>query len=125
MSVLPSSATFASFFVVVVIFFIITILLGLNLSKLLTATMVTVQSSYLWLESFLKPVSWTRSYVQSYVDMLATQEREPHFNMLLYSCRLRDFFIAFMRDFLIPEILVPRVLWNRFLYRNNRYINFW
>jgi hypothetical protein len=100
-----------------------------NLSKLLTSIMSTVRNSEGRLNIFLKPLFWTRSYARSYLDALTPREHEQSANMFCYNLMLcggiRNSFIALMRGFLIPEILLPYALWNLFLLRHNKYIYFW
>ena len=78
MSILPNSASFGSFFVVLAISFLLTILLGVNLPTLLSKLFrLTHQWSprdnlSLWKHRFLfKRPEWTRiDYIQGYVDIL-------------------------------------------------------
>src|SRR2546430_183287 len=118
MSVLPHSATLLSFFVVLVVFFLITLLLGVNLSKPLTAILPALQNSKSRLDIFSKLFAWTRGYIQGYVDVLTPPEHlelndrpsskeraegKP-FLYRLY-CFFRRTLTVLMRDCLIPEIL--------------------
>jgi hypothetical protein len=81
------------------------------------------------LSIFLKPLLWTRSYARSYLDALMPREDEPSGNMFCYNLMLcggiRNSFIALIRGFLIPEILLPYALWNMFRLRHNKYTLFW
>lgn len=125
MSVLPNSASFASFFVVLTISFALTLLLGLNLPKLRTTIILGLQAPNPWVRIFFAPLSGIRNYVQIYVDELGGERPTPDFWM--FCCNpfnIRTDFMAIMRNFLIPEISVPRTLWTRFLYRNSLYVRF-
>lgn len=120
MSVLPSSATFASFFAVLAIAFAFTLLLGINLSRIRTLVLLGAQDSNLWLRIALAPFRRIKAYVESYVDEIGTPKHGERSIVNVRSC-----LVAVIRDFLIPEIHVPLTLWNRFLYRNNLYVRVW
>jgi hypothetical protein len=126
MSVLPDSATFASFFAVLAIAFAFTLLLGINLSRVRTTILLGVQDSNLWSRILRAPFRRIKSYAEIYVDALGTPKHDDH--SILFCCshgNIRSFLVAIIRDFLIPEIHVPLTLWNRFLYRNNPYVRVW
>ncbi len=148
MTVLPKSASFSSFFVVLVVLLLFTISLGLKMSPVLNTTLSLLrklkpQRSPAAYQRFrLKLPKWLSDYIQGYILLLEDPES--------YSFKLPDlprscadfldlllilvfgFFvliwdlirpIRLLRDFLIPEILHPRDQWVLFQYRHNRYLN--
>lgn len=146
MSVLPPSATFPSFFVVLAIFFFITLFLGVNLSKLRETIRPALQNSKSRLDLFSKPLVWTKGYIQGYVDTLTPSNdlrldyrpssrdlakgKRPYllhrlYYFIRYNTFFRNTFTVLMHDCLIPEILFPWALWNRYLYRNNPFVQTW
>lgn len=120
MTVLPNSATFASFFAVLAIAFAFTLLLGINLSQIRTLILLGAQDSNLWSRISLAPFRRIKAYVESYLDELGTPKHGERSIVNIRSC-----LVAVIRDFLIPEIHLPLTLWNRFLYRNNPYVRVW
>jgi hypothetical protein len=82
MSVLPSSATLASFFIVFTILFLLTILLGLNLSRIILRFHPHhIRSSISDISTQITPVklfAWITRYVNSYLSILSP------FNNLTY-----------------------------------------
>jgi hypothetical protein len=122
MSVLPDSATFASFFVALAIAFALTLLLGINLSRIRTTI---VQDSNWWFRISLAPYGRVRTAIKSYVDELGTPKHEALSIVRCSHGNIRSLLVAVIRDFLITEIHVPLTLWSRFLYRNNPYVRVW
>ncbi|KAI0382261.1 hypothetical protein F5Y04DRAFT_288018 [Hypomontagnella monticulosa] len=142
MSVLPTSASFASFFIVLAIFILLTII-GLNLSALLALfATVTPRSRKKTpgpiegnLMSKLPP--WMENYIRFYMNVFDNSNElslKDSFNLpvtgrewltlpiylAVYVTRILP--ALAMRRWLLPEILYPRYKWLLFLYRHNRYV---
>ena len=124
MSVLPESATFVSFFIVLAIFFVFTTVLVFNLETLVTK-MRRPSSSLIRLPGPLVDVaSLFRIYINGYMKML-----NPHTDYNIPSlgiCNfpwwiLRTSTIVLLRSFLLPEIYMPMDQYIMFQYRHNRF----
>lgn len=140
MSVLPKSATFVSFFVVLAIFFVFTTVLVFNLETLVTkmrrpgsslVAKIRLPGTSLVTNirlpgSLVDVASWFRIYINGYMNML-----NPHtdYNIPSLGIRnlpwwiLRTLTIVVLRSFLLPEINMPMDQYFMFQYRNNRFVN--
>jgi hypothetical protein len=136
MSVLPESATFVSFFIVLAIFFVFTTVLVFNLEALVTkmrrpsssvVAKIRLPGSALVTNirlpgSLVDVVSLFRIYINGYIKML-----DPHTDYNIPSLGKRNFpwwilrtsTIVVLRSFLLPEIHMPRDQYTMFLYRHN------
>jgi hypothetical protein len=136
MSVLPESATFVSFFIVLAIFFVFTTVLVFNLEALVTkmrrpsssvVAKIRLPGSALVTNirlpgSLVDVVSLFRIYINGYIKML-----DPHTDYNIPSLGKRNFpwwilrtsTIVVLRSFLLPEIHMPMDQYNMFLYRHN------
>ncbi|EHK22977.1 uncharacterized protein TRIVIDRAFT_222235 [Trichoderma virens Gv29-8] len=148
-SVLPESASFASFLIFLAILLLFTTLLGLKLSTLSTllATIApvfrksTLESSWRDLLPALPP--WMENYIKLYMslldrtssrgfwDFLGESSQPPTtalgwellyflYQLILFAIRILPALL--LRYCLVPEILYPRYQWFLFQYRHNRYM---
>jgi hypothetical protein len=123
MSVLPSAASFQSFFVVFGVLFLLTILLGANLQKMLAwlkvvATRVKPKPRMTRRLGISKKLPvWLQTYLTGYIKILNPYEKHRIPHPVLYKLRflpVRILFhlsrtgpILFLRHFLLPEICFP------------------
>ncbi|KAG9249715.1 uncharacterized protein F5Z01DRAFT_745981 [Emericellopsis atlantica] len=148
MSVLPESASFASFLIFFAILFFFTILLGLNLSVLSALPAKTARyfrrRSFAKRQRDLSPTlpSWMENYINAYISLLdrssnvcvigfdyGLTSRPNGFLWWIPYLLYRFMFFVFrtlpalvLRHCLIPEILYPRYQWLLFQFRHNRYV---
>jgi hypothetical protein len=138
MSVLPESATFVSFFIVLAIFFVFTTALVFNLETLVTkmrrpssslVAKIRLPGSALVTNirlpgPLVDVASLFRIYIHGYMKML-----DPHTEYKIPSlgiCNfpwwiLRTSTIVVLRSFLLPEIYMPVDQYTMFQYRHNRF----
>jgi hypothetical protein len=132
MSVLPESATFASFFIVLAIFFIFTTILVFNLETLVTkmrypsssliAKMRHPSSSLI---AKIRLPSFLRIYIHEYMKMLNpyTDYNIPSIDKFNFPWWiLRALTIVVLRSFLLPEINMPMDQYIMFRIRHNRFV---
>ena len=138
MSVLPESATFLSFFVVLAIFFVFTTVLIFNLETLVThmrrpsssrVAKIRLPGSALVTNIRLPGLlvdmaSLFSIYIEGYMTML-NPHTEYHIPPLSISnfpwWILRTSTIVVLRSFLLPEINMPMDQYIMFRYRHNRF----
>jgi hypothetical protein len=147
MSVLPKSASFASFFVVFAILFLFTILLGLNLPTLLANLFHLTQGWSPQARLSLKRPSfslsrpeWTKiDYIQGYVDILnptidlrdsLSRPREnwgyvvgESWPFLFFWYVFRRFPVLVLHHFLANEVNFPFYQWFLYQHRHNPRMN--
>lgn len=121
MSVLPGSATFVSFFIVLAIFFVFTTILVFNLETLVTKIRRPSSS----LVAKIRLPSFFRIYIHDYMKML-----NPHTDYNIPSLEIFNFpwwilrtsTIVVLRFFLLPEINMPMDQYTMFRIRHNRFV---
>jgi len=143
MSVLPESASFASFFIVFAILFLSTILLGVNLKTLLANILPLLRKPNLQLGPLVVKLSaWTESsYIQWYLNILNPYSElkfdRPSITEVKWSIDRKVLYIFYqfiryiirrlpvilLHSFLLREISMPKEQYILFLYRNNRYLH--
>lgn len=123
MSVIPASATFPSFFVVVAVFSLVTIALVTNLSKALATVRPILQSPRVFVGAMHNLLDATQRYMKRHVDLFTPSKSLKRDGRTSHI--VQNSLTALIHDYLIPEILLPRDLWKLFLYRHNSYISFW
>lgn len=125
MSVLPSSATLPSFFVVLVICFALTLFLGINLSSLQKGFASKQGLEVSWKQGVFYLFSQTKSVVQVDGQLFGMKQHDlwSHKSWWLLS-PVRYLLVVSLLSMLIEELSLPRTLWTRFIYRNNKYVIF-
>jgi len=142
MGVFPKSATFPSFFIVFAIIFLLTILLGLNLKKMLqglkpekTQGPITADAPLLsnqvkkLFTMLVMPLAPATLYIGWYLRLLNPYNEykySPHADSGIL--RVLEYVttqipILILRKFIMPEICMPIDQYILFQYRNNRYFN--
>jgi hypothetical protein len=127
MSVFPKSATFQSFFVVFVVLFLLTILLGLNLRKILlgfkTRSMTASSPLLAWLvKQSVKFGAFAKAYVKRYLRLLNPYDKNALDSFGLFSylyILLASLPIRLLRHLVLPEICMPMDQVIMFRYRRN------
>jgi hypothetical protein len=149
MSVLPKSASFASFLILFAISLLFTILLGLNLSTLLAKIAPLFRRPKLpVIAIFQRDYSlnlppWMKDYIESYMSLLDRSSSHGVLELLGGSLErpralgwwplflLYEFILLLirilpalvLRHCAVPEIFYPKYQWFLFQYRHNRYMN--
>jgi hypothetical protein len=139
MSVFPKSATFESFFVVFAILFLLTILLGLNVRKVLRVfklrsstiadtpqlnnLVAKVSDSIVdLLAPAMRYIAWYIALLNPYNDFDYSSNSDGWLEKLVYYVIRGGILMFILRKFLLPEICMPIDQYIMFRYRNNRYV---